>query len=163
MLSVISKTLVEGVLPFCRDAVSVFYSLNRLCHQLFLNVKTVLFRTIQLSLHIFFCLHTVKCKTVLIQPIHFSVIIQFSFIRTKDRTLSGVTTPGQSELGRDGNEGVWRILQSSCITWVSPSDCLASYPGHSLGGGGLLLCRDAVGVFYNPQSTVTRMRHKVNF
>ena len=32
------------------------------------------------------------------------------------------------------NEGVLRILQSSSIAGTSPSDCLVSYPGHSLGG-----------------------------
>ena len=40
--------------------------------------------------------------------------------------------------------------QSPSITGTSPSDCLVSYPGHSLGGGVLLLCRGAVSVFYNP-------------
>ena len=47
--------------------------------------------------------------------------------------LWDATTPGQSELGSDGNEGVLRIPQSSSITEASPSDCLVSYPGHSLG------------------------------
>ena len=32
----------------------------------------------------------------------------------------------------------------------APSDFLVSYPGHSLGGGVLPLCREAVGVFYSP-------------
>ena len=49
-----------------------------------------------------------------------------------DRTLSGATTPGQSGPGSDGNEGVLRISQSSSIAGTSPSDCLVSYPGHSL-------------------------------
>ena len=40
---------------------------------------------------------------------------------------------GQSELGSSGNKGVLRIPQSFRITGVSPSDCLVSYPGHSLG------------------------------
>ena len=35
--------------------------------------------------------------------------------------------------GSDGNEEVLRISQSSSITWASLSDCLVSYPGHSLG------------------------------
>ena len=39
--------------------------------------------------------------------------------------------------GNNGNEGVLRILQSSNITGTLPSDCLMSYPGHLLGGGGL--------------------------
>ncbi len=46
-------------------------------------------------------------------------------------TLSGTTTPGQSEPGSDGNKGVIRIPQSSSVTGTSPSDCLVSYPGHS--------------------------------
>ena len=49
--------------------------------------------------------------------------------------LSGATTPGQSEPGSNGNEGVLHIPQSSSITGISPSDCLVSYPGHSWRGG----------------------------
>ena len=49
--------------------------------------------------------------------------------------MSGATTPGQSGPGSNGNKGVLRIPQSSSITGTSPSDCLVSYPGHSLGGG----------------------------
>ena len=58
-------------------------------------------------------------------------------------TLSGATTPSQSEPGSDGNEGVLCIPQSSSITGTLPSDCLVSYLGHSLGGGLTLLqtCR----------------------
>ena len=47
-------------------------------------------------------------------------------------TLSGATTPGQSGLGIDVNEGIYRIPQSSGITEASPSDCFVSYPRHSL-------------------------------
>ena len=64
--------------------------------------------------------------------------------------LSGATTPGQSGPGSDGNEGVLRIPQRSSIAGTSPSDCLVSYLGHSSVGGVLLLCREAVGVFYSP-------------
>ena len=49
--------------------------------------------------------------------------------------LSGATTPGQSGPESDDNEGILRIPQSSSITGTSPSDCLVSYTGHSLGGG----------------------------
>ena len=63
-------------------------------------------------------------------------------------TLSGATTPGQSGLGSNGNEGVLCVPQSSIITGTSPLDCLVSYPGHSLGG--LPFCRCAVSVFYCP-------------
>ena len=49
-------------------------------------------------------------KTVLIQAIQFSISTQFSSIWPIDQTLSGATTPGQSESGSDGNEEVHRIL-----------------------------------------------------
>ena len=49
------------------------------------------------------------------------------------------TVPSLSGPGSNRNEGVLRIPQSSSITGTSPSDCLVSYPGHSLiGGGGCL-------------------------
>ena len=44
----------------------------------------------------------------------------------------GATTPGQSGPRSNGNEGVLHISQSSSITRASLSDCLVSYPGHSL-------------------------------
>ena len=50
--------------------------------------------------------------------------------------LSGATAPGQSGPGSDDNEGVLCIPQSSSITGTSPSDCLVSYQGHSLGRRG---------------------------
>ena len=53
---------------------------------------------------------------------------------TIDRVLSGTTTPIQSGPGSNGNGGVLRIPQSLSIIETSPSDCLVSYPGHSLGG-----------------------------
>ena len=56
--------------------------------------------------------------------------------------LSGATTPAQSGPRSNGNKGVL------CIPRTSPSDCLVSYPGRSLGGV-LPLCRVAVGVFYS--------------
>ena len=42
---------------------------------------------------------------------------------------TGATTPGQSGPESDGNERVLNIPQTS------PSDCLMSYPGYSLGEG----------------------------
>ena len=52
-----------------------------------------------------------------------------------DKTLSGATTLCQSGPGCDGNEEVLCIPQSFCITGASSSDCLVSYPGHSLWWG----------------------------
>ena len=51
----------------------------------------------------------------------------------KGRTILGATTPGQSEPGRNGNEEVLCIPQSS-KAGSSPSDCLMSYLGHLLKG-----------------------------
>ena len=75
----------------------------------------------------------------------------FSSIWTIDRTLSGVTTPGQSGPGSDGNEVALCFPQSSNITGTSPSDCLVSLQDTRCGEGVVPLCRDAVGVFYSPR------------
>ena len=58
---------------------------------------------------------------------------QFSSIQPIDRTLSDATTAGQIGPGCDGNEGVLCIPQNFSIPGASPSDCLVSYAGHSLG------------------------------
>ena len=90
--------------------------------------QTVLIQTIQFSLST-----VLMSKTVLFQTIQFCINTQFSSICLIDRSLSGTTTPSQSVPGSDGNKGVIHIHQSSCITGTSPSDCLVSYTGHSLG------------------------------
>ena len=99
---------------------------NSVKHQSFiytqLNVKAVLFQTIQFRLSTQF-----QRQTVLFQAIQFSISTHFSSFRTIDRTQSNATTPGQSEPESDSNEGVLHIARAS------PSDCLDSYPGHSLG------------------------------
>ena len=58
---------------------------------------------------------------------------EFSSIWPIDRTLLGATMPGQSGLESDDYEAVLSMPQSSCITGASPSDCLVSSLGHSLG------------------------------
>ena len=85
-----------------------------------------------------------KSKTVLFQAIRFSISTQFSSIRPIDRIVSGQSGPES-----DAKEGVLCIPQSSSIVGTSPSDCLVSYPGDSLGEV-LTLCREAVGVFHSP-------------
>ena len=77
-------------------------------------------------------LRSFNIKTVLFQVIQFSISTQFSSIWPIDRTLSSATTPDQSKPGSDGNKKVLCIPQSSSISGTSPSDCLVSYPGHSL-------------------------------
>ena len=88
-------------------------------------------------------------KTVLFQTIQLSMSTQFSFILPIDRTLSSVTTPGQSGPRIEGNDGVLHIPRSSSITATSPSDCLVSYQDTrweevSTPYG------ETVGVFYSP-------------
>ena len=86
-------------------------------------------------------MHTVKLsKTFLFQAIQFSQTVLFQTIQfcisiwPIDRTLSGATTPGQSEPGGDSNEEVLRITQSPNITGISPWDCLVLYTGDLLVG-----------------------------
>ena len=55
-----------------------------------------------------------------------------SSIRPIDRTLTGVTIPGQSETGSNVNVRKLKISQMS-RTGASPSDSLVSYPGKLLG------------------------------
>ena len=74
--------------------------------------------------------------------IHFFYLINFFFI-------PHITTLGQCGPGSSDNEEILRIPQSSGTTGATPSDCLMSLSGHSLGGV-LPLCRDAVSVFYSP-------------
>ena len=59
---------------------------------------------------------------------HFSLVLFNPYI-------SSATIPGHSGPGSDGNEGVPRTPQSSNNLRTSPSDCLVSYSGHSLGVG----------------------------
>ena len=72
-------------------------------------------------------------KSILFQTIQFSISSQFSSIWPINRALSRTTIPGQSGPGSNGNERVLRISQSSSIAEASPSDCLVSYSGRSLG------------------------------
>ena len=50
-----------------------------------------------------------------------------------DRALSGATISDHNGPGSNGNEEAFRIPQRPSIIGTSPSDCLVSYPGHSLG------------------------------
>ena len=59
--------------------------------------------------------------------------MQFSSILPIDKTISGATTPGQSGLESNDNEGVLHIPKIFSIIGTSPSD-FVSYPG-DLGEG----------------------------
>ena len=77
---------------------------------------------------------SLNVKTVQFQAIQFIIGTQFSSIWPIRRTQSGATNLERSGPGSDGNERVLCIPQSSDITGISPSDCLVSYPQHSLVG-----------------------------
>ena len=112
-------------------------------------------------------------KTALFQRTQFSINTQFKCKNSKlskprwssiwpiDNTLSGVTTLSQPGSGSDDSDWVFSIPQRSSNTRTSPSDCLVSYPLHSLGGV-LSLCRDADGVFYSTSRLVTSLSEMVD-
>ena len=56
-----------------------------------------------------------------------------SFIWPIVRAVSGATTLSQSRPGSDGKDRLLYIPKSASITGTSPSYCLISYSGHSLG------------------------------
>ena len=101
-----------------------------------LNVKRVLFQTIQFNV----CTVSMS-KTDLFQPIQFSISTQFTCktvlfqaIQFSISTHFSSIWPYQVRVDL-GNEGVLCISQSSSIAGTSPSDCLVSYSGNSLGWG----------------------------
>ena len=94
--------------------------------------KQFYFKQFSLACVHFFVYTQLNIKTVLFQTIQFNVSTRFTSIWPIDRTLSGATTPGQGGPGSDSNKQVLHIPQSSCITEASPSNCLVSYPGNSL-------------------------------
>ena len=83
--------------------------------------------------HQSFIYSQLNVKTVLFQTLQFSISIKLSSTCPIDRTQSAATTLSQSEPGSNGNEGVLCIPQCSSIMGASLSDCLVSYTGHSSG------------------------------
>ena len=127
-------------------SVVLFYGISTL----FESFNTELnFRQFSL-VRIVFVYKQLNVKTVLFQTIQLSISTQFSSIWPIDKALSGATTPGRSGLGSDVNEQVLRIPQSSTITRTSPSNCLVLYPGHLLGGVLGLTPPQKSSVFYSP-------------
>ena len=86
-------------------------------------------------------LYTVKWFQVLLYNSHNLTSVMFLHIVCScwpiDRILSGATTLGQSEPGSNGNEGGLHIPQISKARAL-PSECLMSYPEHSLEVGSYL-------------------------
>ena len=85
-------------------------------------------------------MHTVKWFQVFNNSHNINISHLFAHIVCSiwpiDSAQLGVTTPGQSGSGSNGNEGVLHIPQIS-KAGASPSDDLLSYPEHLLGGGSL--------------------------
>ena len=73
-------------------------------------------------------------KQSTLEEIQLSMSVKLSSIWLIDMTLSGPNNSGLSEPGSEGKEEVLRIPQSFSVTGASPSDCLVSYPGYSVGG-----------------------------
>ena len=92
-------------------------------------------------------MHTIKCFQVFLYNSYNSTLVICLHTQFVLLTLSGATILGQCGPGSSGNEGVHHIPRISKAV-ASALDCLMSYTGHSLGGV-LVLCRDAVGVFYS--------------
>ena len=72
-------------------------------------------------------------KTVQFQTIQLTIIAAFSFSWLIDRTISDSASTVQRGPESDDNNMVFYILQSSRITEASPSDFLVSYLGYTLG------------------------------
>ena len=122
---------------------------KKILFQAILFNQTVQIQTIQFSISLVFVYTQLNVKIVLFQTIQFTISTQFSSVWPIDRTLSGANTPAQIGPVNNGNEGVLHIPQSSSITGTSPSDSLVSYYLDIRCGEVLPLCREAVGVFYS--------------
>ena len=71
--------------------------------------------------------------------------------------LTGITTPGQSGLGSNGNERVFHIPQISRTEAHHYQIQFSVISRTLLGEGVLLFCTDAVSVFSSPQLTGLRI------
>ena len=125
MMFNVSKLYQNKEIPWSVGWLVLFYSISILFRSF--NAELSHLRVLNNSVKYKYSLLFTKLnvKTVLFQTIQFSTSTQFCSICQIDRTLSGAITLGQSRPGGDGNEEVFRIPQSSSITGTSPSDCLA--------------------------------------
>ena len=114
------KTVLFQTTQFIISAQSKYQ--KHFCFKLFSLVNKVKWFQVLLCIinnsikHQSFIYTQLNVKTVLFQTIQFSLSTQFSSIWPIDRTLSGATSPGQSVSGSDVNKKVLWILQSSSIT-----------------------------------------------
>ena len=102
-------------------------------------------------------LHILKWFQVLLYKSNLTAVIYLHTVCSIwpiDRTLSSATTPS----GRWSNNNQWVLhIPEISRAGASPSENLMSYLGHSLGEV-LPLCRNAVGVYYNPNWLGSEMK-----
>ena len=92
---------------------------------------------------------SVKCQNISISNNSVSVRILFSSIWLIDKTRSGAITTDHSGPGRHGNERVLRIPKAPAL--LKPHhQILKCHIQDVRLGGSKPICRDAVGVFYDP-------------
>ena len=127
----------------------------------YLNVKTVLFQTIQYSIRtqfkcqkqFFFKYITsawVCClnfKIFLFQTIQLSISPQFSSIWPMNRTLTCVTLPGRVDLGAMAMKGYSAFPKAPAL--LKPYHQIFRVMSRIFVRGVVPLCKDAVGVFYS--------------
>ena len=112
--------------------------------------RKIKFLKIQSCINIVFVYKQLNVKTVLFQTIQFSISTQFSSVWPIDRTLSGATTLDQWTW----EQCQWRgILHSPKLQhyWNLTIRLFSVISRILIGGRGVLpLCKEAVGVFYSP-------------
>ena len=118
------------------------YVINQLSvNTVLMSKKKVLFEIIQLSISTQFkCKYGLIVKNVSISiysvySIHFSISMLLVLFNPLIGPYQVLPLRARVDLGAMAMKGVLRIPQSSSTPGTLPSDCLVSYPGHSLGGG----------------------------
>ena len=112
---------------------------------IFIHINSSISNNSVLYKYKFLFRHILNVKTVLFQAIYLSISTQFNSVGPTGWTLSGVTTPGQKGPGSNGNEGVLRIPHYWSHTIRFLSDISMTHIG-----GVLPLYRDGVGLFCSP-------------
>ena len=118
-----------------------------------LNVKQFYLNQFYSSLSSF--LHTIKWFHAFLYKSH-NISHLFALIFCSIWCIA--TTPGQSRPGSNGNEGVCYIPQS-IRTVASPSDCLVSYLGLSVGWGSYLSAVDWKNQCFKTSFVSTQLLH----
>ena len=94
--------------------------------------QILLIQTIQFSISVVFVNTQLNVKTVLFWTIQFSINTHFSSIWPIDRLYQVLPHRARVDLGAMVNKGRSAFPKAPVLLEASPSDCLVSYPGHSL-------------------------------